>query len=100
LLRHVGSWDNNGAQADVTGPFNESGSLRGRLVVSGTDRGYFYDRANTRKNLFYGTADWDITPATTLSLGFASQRDTTKASQSGLPDWSTSVKSNLRSRIN
>jgi outer membrane receptor for ferric coprogen and ferric-rhodotorulic acid len=85
----AGSWDNKNVQADVTGPFNESGSLRGRLVISGTDRGYFYDRAKTRKNLFYGTADWDITPATTLSLGFASQNDTTKASQSGLPDWST-----------
>jgi outer membrane receptor for ferric coprogen and ferric-rhodotorulic acid len=85
----AGSWDNYGVQADVTGPFNADGSLRGRLVVSSIDRGYFFDRANTRKHLVYGTADWDITPSTTLSLGFASQRDTTKALQSGLPDWNT-----------
>ncbi|MDR2365679.1 MAG: TonB-dependent siderophore receptor [Zoogloeaceae bacterium] len=81
----AGSWDNYNTTADVTGPLNTSGSLRGRLVVSGIDRKYFYDSTDTKKYLGYATLDWDITPATTLSLGFVSQESETRASSTGLP---------------
>jgi outer membrane receptor for ferric coprogen and ferric-rhodotorulic acid len=85
----AGSWDNYGVQADVTGPFNASGSVRGRVVVSTVDRNYFYDRTDTKKLLGYGSLEWDITPSTTLSLAAAIQDDKTKASYSGLPAYST-----------
>jgi outer membrane receptor for ferric coprogen and ferric-rhodotorulic acid len=81
----AGSWDNYNTTADVTGPLNADGSLRGRLVVSGIDRKYFYDAADTKKYLGYATLDWDITPATTLSLSFTSQDSKTRASSTGLP---------------
>jgi outer membrane receptor for ferric coprogen and ferric-rhodotorulic acid len=83
----AGSWNNYGAEADVGGPLNASGSLRGRLVVSGNDRGYFYDHAKTDKYLGYAALDWDITPATTLSVSFASQDAKTKAPSFGLTSW-------------
>ncbi|MDR2626141.1 MAG: TonB-dependent siderophore receptor [Zoogloeaceae bacterium] len=83
----TGSWSNYNTVADVTGPFNESGSVRGRVVVSATDREYFYDTTKTDKHLGYGTLDWDITPSTTLSVAFAFQNEHTDAPFTGLPAW-------------
>jgi outer membrane receptor for ferric coprogen and ferric-rhodotorulic acid len=85
----AGSWSNYNTVADVTGPLNADGSLRARAVVSITDRDYFYKSTHTRKYLGYGTLDWDITPATTLSLAFISQHDDTDVSYMGLPARST-----------
>jgi outer membrane receptor for ferric coprogen and ferric-rhodotorulic acid len=83
----AGSWNNYNLSADVTGPLNESGSVRGRVVVSGTDRDYFYDTTKTKRLLGYATLDWDLTPATTLSVAFTSQSDKTDAPFGGLPAW-------------
>ncbi len=83
----AGSWDNYGAQADVTGPLNADGSVRARAVVSAVDRDYFYERTHTRKLLGYGTLDWDIAPATTLSLAATIQDDETDVPYMGLPAW-------------
>ncbi|MDR1646468.1 MAG: TonB-dependent receptor plug domain-containing protein, partial [Zoogloeaceae bacterium] len=85
----AGSWNNYGVEADVGGPLNASGSLRGRLVVSGNDRGYFYDHTKTDKYLGYAALDWDITPATTLSVSFASQDTKTRAPSFGLTSWAS-----------
>jgi outer membrane receptor for ferric coprogen and ferric-rhodotorulic acid len=85
----AGSWNNYNAVADVGGPLNADGSLRGRVVASTVDREYFYDTTKTRKWVGYVTLDWDITPATTLSLALASQNDKTDAPYSGLPAWQT-----------
>src|SRR5450830_1604908 len=41
----VGSWNNRRVMVDATGPLNEEGSLRGRVVASYGDRDYFYDTA-------------------------------------------------------
>lgn len=81
----AGSWDNYNVVADVGGPLNASGSARGRVVASGTDRRYFYDATKTKKFLGYAALDWDLTPATTLSLAFASQKDDTDVPFYGLP---------------
>ncbi|MDR0673840.1 MAG: TonB-dependent siderophore receptor [Zoogloeaceae bacterium] len=83
----AGSWNNYNLQADVGGPLNASGSVRGRVVASITDREYFYDTTDTRKRLGYAALDWDITPATTLSVAFASQSDKTRALFTGLPSY-------------
>lgn len=85
----AGSWDNYGAQADVTGPLNADGSVRARAVVSAVDRDYFYERTHTRKLLGYGTLDWDIAPATTLSLAATIQDDETDVPYMGLPAWTS-----------
>ncbi|ENO87085.1 TonB-dependent siderophore receptor [Thauera linaloolentis] len=85
----AGSWNNYGLQADITGPLNEDGSVRARAVFSATDREYFYDRTDTRKFVGYATLDWDITPATTLSLAATLQDDETDAPYMGLPAWAS-----------
>jgi outer membrane receptor for ferric coprogen and ferric-rhodotorulic acid len=74
----VGSWDHYYADADVTGPLNADGSLRGRLVVAYQDRHYFTDYANTRQPMVYGTLEYDFSPATTLSVGHSQQRTTNR----------------------
>ena len=95
----AGSWSNYNAVADVGGPLNASGSLRGRVIASATDRKYFYDTTHTKKYLGYATLDWDLTPATTLSLAFASQNDDTKAPFFGLPAWAGDAGANANKQI-
>lgn len=79
-----GSWNNNRLEADVTGRLNQSGSLRGRGVVSYIDRDYVYNRTHDQKWLAYGTLDFDFTPQTTANLYFAYQ-DNDSTGFSGLP---------------
>ena len=65
----VGSWNNYRASVDAGGPLNEDGSLRGRASFTREDRHYFYDTANSKKNVLYGVLEYDLAPATTLSAG-------------------------------
>ncbi|MGC3987743.1 MAG: TonB-dependent siderophore receptor [Pseudorhodoferax sp.] len=74
----VGSWDHYYADADVTGPLNADGSLRGRLVVAYQDRHYFTDYAKTRQPMVYGTLEYDFGADTTLSVGHSQQRTTNR----------------------
>ncbi|KQP43068.1 TonB-dependent siderophore receptor [Pseudorhodoferax sp. Leaf274] len=74
----VGSWDHYYADADVTGPLNADGSLRGRLVVAYQDRHYFTDYASTRQPMAYGTLEYDFDADTTLSVGHSQQRTTNR----------------------
>src|SRR3546814_7909695 len=54
---------------DATGPLAWNGRLRGRAVVSGVDRKYFYDDGDLGRVAFYGVTELDLTPATLLSAG-------------------------------
>ncbi len=69
----AGSWDNYRSELDVTGPLNDSGTLRGRAVGIWQDRDFFYDKTHQEKKVFYGVVEYDLTPDTTLSLTFADQ---------------------------
>lgn len=84
-----GSWNTTQGDVDLTGPLNESGTVRGRAVVSLTDRQYFYERTATSKWVGYATLDWDLSPSTTLSLAVTAQEDRTRAPYIGLPAWTT-----------
>ena len=81
----VGSWDTYRIEGDVTGPLNADKTLRGRLVLSGEDRGYFYDHTHSKKWLAFGTLEYDLTPQTTFALSLAAQDQDVKAPWSGLP---------------
>ncbi|MFD4839531.1 TonB-dependent siderophore receptor [Achromobacter sp. NPDC058515] len=70
----TGSWDRYYADADITGPLDSDGRLRGRLVASYDDRRSFVDGVYTRKPLFYGTMSLDVTPDTTLTAGATYQQ--------------------------
>lgn len=85
----TGSWHRRQAEIDVTGPLDDAGKVRARAVLSATDREFFYDTTDNRRWLAYGTLEWDMTPATTLSLTLAAQDDNTRASSMGLPAWET-----------
>jgi outer membrane receptor for ferric coprogen and ferric-rhodotorulic acid len=86
-----GSWNNYYGSVDATSKLNESGSLRGRVVASYTDREYFFDSAETKKYLLYGTIDWDIAPSTTVSVGFSHEDHDMRPYYSSLPRFSNGL---------
>lgn len=68
-----GSWDQNYEEADISGPIDAAGRVRGRLVVSNDDtNGYVDDNENTNQT-FYGALDIDLDEDTTLSLAYLRQ---------------------------
>ncbi|OWT66442.1 TonB-dependent siderophore receptor [Candidimonas nitroreducens] len=84
----AGSWDRYRAEADVGGPLNASGSLRGRVVASQEDRGYFYDVGKQRSSNFYGIGELDLGSRTTLSAGIQYQRIRSVTNMAGVPFYS------------
>lgn len=69
---------------DISGPLNKSGTLRGRIVAQTSGESPRPAKDNNHHETFYGAIDWDITPATTLGLGYLyQQRDLTP--YNGLP---------------
>lgn len=66
----AGSWDSYRAQADIGGPLNEAGTLRGRLVASATDAGSFRDHEDSRSKMLFSTLEADLSPDTLLNVGF------------------------------
>ncbi|RJF84960.1 TonB-dependent siderophore receptor [Azospirillum cavernae] len=70
----AGSWANYRGEGDVTGPLNESGSLRGRFVGAYQDRNGFQDWTTQERAMGYGSLAADLTPDTTLTAGAWYQR--------------------------
>jgi outer membrane receptor for ferric coprogen and ferric-rhodotorulic acid len=81
----AGSWNNRRLEADVGGPLNAAGTVRGRAVATWQARDFFYDVGHDRKWLGYATVDADLTPRTTLSLAFTRQDDRVRSPSMGLP---------------
>ncbi|MFY2058364.1 TonB-dependent siderophore receptor [Achromobacter xylosoxidans] len=81
----AGNWDRYRAEADLGGPLNASGSVRGRLVTALEDRGYFYDVADQKSALFYGIGEVDLGPDTVLSAGLQYQRIRSTTNMAGVP---------------
>lgn len=71
----AGSWDRYRLQGDVAGPLNEAGTVRGRLVVSGSNENSYLDRYEKERNVFYGVIEADLGDNTLLTLGHTEQRD-------------------------
>lgn len=65
----VGSWNSYRADADISSPLNEAGTLRGRLVAAHKDAEAFRDRQHNRYTTLYGTLEADLTPDTLLGVG-------------------------------
>lgn len=82
----AGSWDYYRAEADVSTPINEAGTVRGRIVAARQENGSYIDRLKESKKLFYGIVEADLTPSTLASAGFTfQQQDATGHARSGLP---------------
>ncbi|WEK31288.1 MAG: TonB-dependent siderophore receptor [Candidatus Pseudomonas phytovorans] len=71
----AGSWDRYHSTVDITGPLNDQGTLRGRFVTAYENNQSFVDYAQNERPMVYGRLEYDITPATTLSVGGTYQRN-------------------------
>lgn len=79
-------WNNYQVSADLSSPLNESGSVRGRTVVSYGDGDSYVDYYGNKKQVLYGVIDADLTDSTYLSVGASYQDNEPRASQwGGLP---------------
>lgn len=88
LSASYGSWDNQRYVADLYGPLNDSGTLRGRVVTGYQDQDSWVDRYHKRKKFLYATVAADLTDHTTLDLGYDYQsRNTDGPTWGGLPLW-------------
>ncbi|WP_110968790.1 TonB-dependent siderophore receptor [Pseudomonas huaxiensis] len=65
----AGSWDTYRQTLDASAPLSADGALRGRFVAAHEDQNYFYDTAESRKNVLYGILEYDLSDATTLAAG-------------------------------
>ncbi|WP_017348261.1 ferric-rhodotorulic acid/ferric-coprogen receptor FhuE [Pantoea sp. A4] len=88
LYASYGSWNNQRYVADLSGPLNSTGSVRGRVVAGYQDQDSWLDRYHKRKEFLYGVVDADLTDSTTLSLGYDFQESqTANPTWGGLPIW-------------
>ncbi len=84
----LGSFGLRRVDADLTGPLNAAGTLRGRVVVVEDRRDSFVDLLFSNKHAAYGTLELDLGPATTVSVGATRQRVRSMVDQ-GLPAYAT-----------
>lgn len=75
----IGSWAHYRQMFDVTGPLNQSGTIRGRAVFTGDTGNKSVTRTNDRNFMAYGALEFDLTPRTLLSLSGTYQVATLKA---------------------
>jgi outer membrane receptor for ferric coprogen and ferric-rhodotorulic acid len=70
-----GSWQNRRSELDVSGPLNDTGTVRGRAVFVGQEGNSYLDRYSTSKTVFSGVLEADLTDSTTATLGYSEQRN-------------------------
>ncbi|WP_323028947.1 hypothetical protein [Castellaniella defragrans] len=83
----TGSWDFYRAEADLSTPLNDAGTVRGRLVAAWQKNGSRVERLQERGKTLYGIVEADLRPDAFLAtLGFLYQnQDATGHSRLGLP---------------
>lgn len=69
-----GRWNNYNLELDAGGPLNSAGTLRARAVAARTAGDSFIEHKKRADDLFYGIVEADISPDTTLSLGYEHQK--------------------------
>ncbi|WMD22429.1 TonB-dependent siderophore receptor [Achromobacter seleniivolatilans] len=80
----AGSWDLYRAEADLSGPLNASGSVRGRAVAAYQQNRSFIDYYQQKRQVFYGIVEADLTDSTLLTAGVDHQRNQPRGSMGGL----------------
>ncbi|MFT0532595.1 TonB-dependent siderophore receptor [Castellaniella hirudinis] len=85
----VGSWDDKRAVLDLSGPLNEAGRVRGRLIAVGQDSDSYLDDYSARKGLLYGVVEADLTDTTRVTAGveYLNRRSDGASSYLGWPLW-------------
>lgn len=74
----VGSWNKRRADLDISGPLNEAGTLRGRLIAAAENKHFFQDVRHDNRRVLYGVVQADISPrdVVTAGLEYATQNAT------------------------
>ncbi|NPD14904.1 TonB-dependent siderophore receptor [Xinfangfangia sp. D13-10-4-6] len=81
----IGSWADYRGELDVGGPLNEAGTIRGRFVTSLQDKNSYIRDYESKRQLYYGTFEFDLGDATTLSIGgYYNREDNPGADWNGL----------------
>nr|WP_269214130.1 TonB-dependent siderophore receptor [Brucella pseudogrignonensis] len=81
----IGSWANYRGELDVGGPINEVGTIRGRFVTGLQDKNNFIRDYESKRQLYYGTLEFDVGESTTLSVGgYYNREDNPGADWNGL----------------
>ncbi|MEN0105425.1 MAG: TonB-dependent siderophore receptor [Pseudomonas sp.] len=62
----AGAWDKYRSEGDVSGPLNDSGTVRGRLVAAYEKQNSFTDWYKQEKKVMYGALDIDLSDSTVL----------------------------------
>ena len=70
----VGSWDDYRTEGDISGPLNEDGSVRGRVVAVYQDADSYRDHYSKKNDVFYGIIEADLTPDTLFTFGMDYQK--------------------------
>lgn len=68
-----GSWDAYRLEADISGPLNAEGTIRGRAVYANEDRDSHLDFNHVNRNVYYGVLTWDVTPKLNATVGYSQQ---------------------------
>lgn len=82
----VGSWSAYRNEFDATGALSVDGRWRGRFVTAYDDRASYQDVIENTRQIVYGTLEYDLTPATTMSFGVTWQ-DSDSVIDQGLPTY-------------
>ena len=84
----AGSWDTHRGMGDISTPLTEDGRIRARMVGTYQDGHSYIDGYKPERKSFYGIIEADLTPDTTVRLGYDYQDITPKGSTwGGLPLW-------------
>lgn len=79
----AGRWDQYRSELDLSGPVNESGSVRARGVAAYQDGKSHLDHYQRQTGVFYGVLEADLTPRTLLTLGMDAQNNSPEGSTWG-----------------
>lgn len=63
----LGSWDRRRLDADVSGPLNAAGTVRGRVVAVTDKKDFFQKAREEERKVFYGVLEADLGPRTKVT---------------------------------
>lgn len=70
VLLTGGTYDTKRIEGDLTVPLSADGTVRSRIVGAYQDVGSYLDRYTGKRSVLYGIVEADLTPTTTLSIGY------------------------------
>ncbi|ADP18630.1 TonB-dependent siderophore receptor family protein 19 [Achromobacter xylosoxidans A8] len=81
----AGSWDHYGLQLDAGSPLNESGTLRGRVVLDEDQSHSYIDYVWEKTRNLYAALDYDISDDTTVGIGISNRYSRSRPMFVGYP---------------